>query len=129
MTQSKRVAVALGLGAGILALGAAQATLGAADRQLVQAPRFEVDPVWPKPLPNHWILGSVIGVGIDSRDHVFIIHRGDSTLNQRTDVRNHARDTGVWPPSVLAVKEGRQNFPLAKMENKIVMPASFSPVQ
>src|SRR5438045_9551378 len=41
--------------------------------------------MWPKPLPNHWILGSVIGVGVDSRDHVFIIHRGDSTLNQRTE--------------------------------------------
>ena len=34
--------------------------------------------MWPKPLPNHWILGSTIGLGIDSRDHVYIIHRGDS---------------------------------------------------
>jgi DNA-binding beta-propeller fold protein YncE len=42
--------------------------------------------MWPKPLPNHWVLGSTIGVGVDSRDHVFIIHRGDSTLNQRTEV-------------------------------------------
>ena len=67
------------------ALGVAQASLRATDRQMVQAPRFEVDPVWPKPMPNHWILGSVIGVGVDSRDHVFIIHRGDSTLNQRTE--------------------------------------------
>src|SRR2546428_670642 len=28
----------------------------------VQAPRFEVDPRWPKPLPNKWILGQTIGV-------------------------------------------------------------------
>ncbi|PYR70077.1 MAG: hypothetical protein DMG20_06155, partial [Acidobacteria bacterium] len=28
----------------------------------VQAPRFEVDPLWPKPLPNHWLLGQTIGV-------------------------------------------------------------------
>lgn len=69
----------------LTALGVAQATLTADARQTVQAPRFEVDPLWPKPLPNHWILGSVIGVGVDSRDHVFIIHRGDSTLNQRTE--------------------------------------------
>ena len=41
----------------------------------VEAPVFTVDPLWPKPLPNHWILGSTVGVGIDSRDHVFIIHR------------------------------------------------------
>ncbi len=86
MTRSKKVAVGTGLIIAVAALGAAQATLGASDRQLVQAPKFEVDPVWPKPLPNHWLLGSVIGVGIDSRDHIFIIHRGDSTLNQRTEV-------------------------------------------
>lgn len=66
-------------------LGLAHAALDADDSQTVQAPRFEVDPLWPKPLPNHWLLGSVIGVGVDSRDHVFIIHRGDSTLNQRTE--------------------------------------------
>ncbi len=41
-----------------------------------QAPRFEVDPFWPKPLPNHWVIGSVIGVSIDEKDHVWIIHRG-----------------------------------------------------
>src|SRR5437870_2553562 len=39
------------------------------------APVFEVDPYWPKPLPNHWVLGSTIGLSVDSRDHVWIIHR------------------------------------------------------
>src|SRR5215831_10867802 len=41
----------------------------------VMAPRFEVDPMWPKPLPNHWILGNAIGVGVDSNDHIWIVHR------------------------------------------------------
>src|SRR5690349_24377858 len=45
------------------------------------APRFEVDPLWPKPLPNHWVLGSAIGVWVDSDDHVWIIHRSSATLN------------------------------------------------
>ena len=27
-----------------------------------QAPRFEVDPMWPMPMPNRWILGSATGV-------------------------------------------------------------------
>src|SRR5947207_13491167 len=40
-----------------------------------QAPRFEVDPMWPKPLPNHWVIGSVIGVAVDGSDHIWIIHR------------------------------------------------------
>ncbi|HVY63402.1 MAG TPA: hypothetical protein VHH11_01120 [Gammaproteobacteria bacterium] len=48
------------------------------------APRFEVDPFWPKPLPNHWLLGSAVGVAVDSRDHVWIIHR-QASLNPRTE--------------------------------------------
>jgi len=56
-------------------LGAAPLVAGETQAQTVRAPRFEVDPFWPKPLPNHWILGSVVGVAVDSRDHVFIVHR------------------------------------------------------
>ena len=44
------------------------------------APRFEVDPLWPKPLPNHWLLGQTIGVSVDAQDHVWIIHRSSATL-------------------------------------------------
>jgi DNA-binding beta-propeller fold protein YncE len=44
----------------------------------VQAPRFEVDPLWPKPLPNHWIMGQTIGVSVDGQDHIWIIHRAGS---------------------------------------------------
>lgn len=44
----------------------------------VQAPMFAVDPFWPKPLPNHWILGKTIGVSVDAQDHVWIIHRASS---------------------------------------------------
>jgi hypothetical protein len=66
------------LGTAIALLGIGQAALQArANVQMVQAPRFEVDPFWPKPLPNHWVMGNVIGVGVDSRDHVYIVHRQD----------------------------------------------------
>ena len=44
----------------------------------MQAPRFEVDPMWPKPLPNHWVIGQRIGVSVDAQDHIWIIHRGAS---------------------------------------------------
>jgi len=46
----------------------------------VQAPRFEVDPLWPKPLPNHWVLGSLGGISVDEQDHVWILNRGSRTL-------------------------------------------------
>jgi DNA-binding beta-propeller fold protein YncE len=51
--------------------GASVATAASAS----QAPIFVVDPLWPKPLPNHWVLGSTIGVSVDAEDHVWIIHR------------------------------------------------------
>jgi hypothetical protein len=44
----------------------------------VQVPKFEVDPMWPKPLPNHWIMGNIIGATVDSKDHIWIIHRQGS---------------------------------------------------
>ena len=63
---------------GIVALGVGQGLIEptVVEAQNVEAPVFEVDPFWPRPLPNHWLLGSAIGVGIDARDHVFIVHRG-----------------------------------------------------
>src|SRR5258707_11875014 len=42
------------------------------------APKFEVDPFWPKPLPNHWVIGSAVGVSVDSQDHIWIVHRTNS---------------------------------------------------
>ena len=70
----------------IVALGCGQNALeNGAQAQAKEAPMFEVDPFWPKPLPNHWILGATIGIDVDSRDHVFIIHRRD-TFNERTEI-------------------------------------------
>ena len=39
---------------------------------------FEVDPFWPLPLPDRWLLGNVVGVATDSVDNVWIIHRPGS---------------------------------------------------
>ncbi len=50
-----------------------------------QSPVFQVDPFWPKPLPNSWILGSVTGVAVDSRDRIWVVHRGQDSLNARTE--------------------------------------------
>jgi len=63
-----------------IGFAAAAALLGAHAAAAAEtvAPAFEVDPFWPKPLPNHWVLGSTIGVSVDSRDHVWIVHRPGS---------------------------------------------------
>jgi len=90
MTRTRNLVVGTAFVALVLALGIGQAALertaAAQGRGTVQAPRFEVDPLWPKPLPNHWLLGSTIGVSVDEQDHVWIIHRGPGTLNERTEM-------------------------------------------
>jgi DNA-binding beta-propeller fold protein YncE len=63
------------VGAIFLVLPGALATAHAAT---VMAPRFEVDPLWPKPLPNHWVLGETIGVSVDAQGHIWILHRPTS---------------------------------------------------
>jgi hypothetical protein len=45
-------------------------------------PQLQVDPFWPKPLPNEWVLGQVSGVAVDSRGHVWIVQRPGS-LSER----------------------------------------------
>src|SRR5450755_3176390 len=57
------------------------------------APIFTVDPLWPKPMPNHWILGSAVGVAVDAKDHVFVINLTDS-FNARTE-----SGSGTNPPT------------------------------
>jgi DNA-binding beta-propeller fold protein YncE len=87
MKAEKSIFVGTGMIVGIVALALTSSAMvrSATDGvQAGEAPMFEVDPLWPKPLPNHWILGSAIGVGVDSRDHVFIIHRGNG--NERTEM-------------------------------------------
>jgi DNA-binding beta-propeller fold protein YncE len=72
---------ALGFAGIIVVLGATSALLqrkSVVHAATTMAPRFEVDPFWPKPLPNHWILGQTIGVSVDAQDHVWIIHRAGS---------------------------------------------------
>ncbi len=85
MKRNRKIVLGALLAGAIVALGVGQAALQAvAQQETVQAPRFEVDPLWPKPLPNHWVIGNAIGVGVDARDHVFIVHRND-TFNPQTE--------------------------------------------
>ncbi len=39
------------------------------------APQLQVDPAWPRELPNNWIIGQVSGVAVGPNDHVWIVHR------------------------------------------------------
>jgi DNA-binding beta-propeller fold protein YncE len=59
----------------------------------ISPPQFEVDPSWPKPLPDLWVTGAVGGVCTDAQDHVFILNRGGLTENEL--------DSGRQAPAVI----------------------------
>jgi len=95
LLRDRKFVCGTALAAGILGLGVGQAVLqkrAEAQGSTVQAPIFEVDPLWPKPLPNNWLLGWTIGIWVDELDHVWVIHRGAGGLH------NNERGAELSPP-------------------------------
>ena len=84
--RSRNLMIGAGFVAALGALAVGQfAFQGPAVAQAKMAPKFEVDPFWPKPLPNHWVMGMSIGVWVDNNDHIWMVHRAntiDRTISQ-----------------------------------------------
>ena len=83
-------------------------------RQRPSAQAYQADPFWPKPLPNNWILGSVTGVAVDSKEHVWIVHRGLDSLTARTEAGPCADSSGIGDllragAAGAALRPGRQS--------------------
>jgi DNA-binding beta-propeller fold protein YncE len=78
MTRISRVSVLVST----LAVAGAFAltTMGPAVFAQGSGPAYRVDPLWPQPLPNHWVWGSITGVAVDAQDHVWVVHRGGDSL-------------------------------------------------
>ncbi|MEZ5517539.1 MAG: hypothetical protein R3F41_08775 [Gammaproteobacteria bacterium] len=81
-TLTAAAALLTGLGIGQHQLQ--QSASAASGSRLV--PQFEVDPFWPQPLPNKWILGRTIGVATDARDHVYIVHRDQNSMFMNQEI-------------------------------------------
>lgn len=63
-----------------LLVAAGFAVMSAQGRGGAAAPAYHVNPLWPQPLPNHQVFGSITGVAIDAQDHVWVTHRGADSL-------------------------------------------------
>jgi DNA-binding beta-propeller fold protein YncE len=89
-TWNVRIGAGLLVVFAVLAAGqhALERTAIAQGKSAAQVPTFQVDPLWPKPLPNHWIIGSTIGVSADAQDHIWIIHRPDTLVPNETGAQN-----------------------------------------
>jgi len=65
----------LAAGLGVALLAGAE---GVVTAQQDQVPRFEYEPLWPKPLPTPWIFGWIGGLSVDANDHVWVDSVGSS---------------------------------------------------
>jgi len=66
---------------------------------------FEVDPFWPQPFPNNWLLGNAIGVWVDDQDVIWMVHRSSATLTGGETGAEQDPPTGeccVGAPPVMA---------------------------
>ena len=70
--MNRKIAIGLAFTGLIVALGIGSGALekkARVEAAAIEAPTFEVDPLWPKPLPNHWLMGMTIGVSVDAQDN------------------------------------------------------------
>ena len=65
------IALMAGAGPGPLIVNSAVAQAASSE----PVPVFEIDPTWPAPLPNGWVLGVTSKIAVDKHDNVWIIHR------------------------------------------------------
>ena len=73
-----------GLCAALLALLVAVAGVTVSEKIVIAqgrgGPALRVAALWPQPLPNHEVFGSVTGIAVDAQDHVWVVHRGADSL-------------------------------------------------
>ncbi|HEX9876416.1 MAG TPA: hypothetical protein VGC50_07175 [Gammaproteobacteria bacterium] len=73
--------------------------------QAQTAPHYKFDPDWPKPLPNNWKLGGVIGLGIDQDDNVWVYHRPTDLTSLELEAELGVSDCCVRPPSMIHISK------------------------
>src|SRR5499425_2386326 len=99
--QQRNLLCGVALAAAVIGLGAGVSVLenaATAQDAMVEAPIFEVDPLWPKPLPNEALLGMTIGASVDDQDNVWITHRSSATLN------NNEKGAELNPPVAICCR-------------------------
>ena len=82
---------------------------------------------WEKHLPARLALSPLIGVftadvgGLNQWVHIWAY----KSLDERVAVRKTAAEKGIWPPP----STPENPSPTVRMETKILLPASFSPIK
>src|SRR5205809_6861340 len=82
------------------------------------SPGFVLDPAWPQPLPNHWVIGDVGGIAVDKHKQIWVYHRprsfgtqdsgmhvaaGNDAKGKPISARGHSRPYGQINGSCMPV--------------------------
>jgi len=104
-----RTAGFLGISVLIAVAATAVVRTQVATRQAVDVngvPVFKVDPFWPKPLPNHWGMQQVTGIGIDpSNDQIWFLNRAAAANPDETGGANGRLDCCIQGPELMEVDQ------------------------
>jgi DNA-binding beta-propeller fold protein YncE len=87
------------IAAAVAALTISTAIAAPHDKHGAGAPRFVVDPFWPKDLPDTWTLGQVAGVAVDRQDNVWIIHRPKTLMDDEKGAQKNPPETRCCQPA------------------------------
>jgi len=71
------------------------------DADTVMAPKVRSGSVLAEPLPNHWVIGQVIGVSVDSNDDVWIVHRPGTLEPKESYLATNSAECCIAAPDVL----------------------------
>jgi DNA-binding beta-propeller fold protein YncE len=93
-----RALVVVAVAASGLAITAADLAL-AAPQSKNGAPRYVVDPFWPKDLPDNLLLGQVAGIAVDNQDNVWIVHRPKSLVDDEKGAQKTPPETRCCQPA------------------------------
>src|SRR4051812_37266376 len=62
------------------------------------SPGFVLDPAWPQPLPNHWVIGDVGGIAVDKHNQIWVYHRPRSLGTQDSGMQGAAGNDAKGKP-------------------------------
>jgi DNA-binding beta-propeller fold protein YncE len=94
----------------LLALASLAFAAGCATMELPTGgtPKFAVDPYWPKPLPENWILGQVSGIAVDRNDHIWVVHRPLTLVDDEKGAQLNPPTTKCCKPAPAVLEFDRE---------------------
>src|SRR5215468_1452727 len=70
-------------------------------------PQFQVDALWPKDLPNNWLLGQVSGITTDRNNNVWLVNRPGSLSKRElaAEMKPPEAKCCTTPPAVIVLDQ------------------------